>query len=87
MITVDKQDAITLKLSQVMAASKKTELDFYLFVPGELGLGPEVIKESEIYFSSLHQKRTYFSDKTHLPSCTVASQNVALCLPLSIESV
>ncbi|QIA63288.1 hypothetical protein GT360_07055 [Vibrio astriarenae] len=67
MITVDKQDAITLKLSQVMAASKKTELDFYLFVPGELGLGPEVIKESEIYFSSLHQKRTYFSDKTHLP--------------------
>lgn len=67
MVTVDKQDAITLKLSQVLPASKRSQLDCYLFVPGELGLGPDVIKESEIYFSALQQKRTYFSDKTLLP--------------------
>ncbi|MCW8333761.1 hypothetical protein J4N42_07055 [Vibrio sp. SCSIO 43135] len=67
MVSVDKQDAITLKISHAMAATKKSDLDIYLFVPGELGLTPEVMSESAFYYSSIHQKRAYFSDKTLLP--------------------
>ncbi|MYM58476.1 hypothetical protein GTG28_04500 [Vibrio sp. OCN044] len=67
MITVDKQDGITLKISHSMASSKKSDLDLYFFVPGELGLTPNVLKENEIYYESIIQKRAYFSDKTLLP--------------------
>lgn len=67
MISVDKQDSITLKISHIMGASKKLDLDFYLFVPGELGLTPEVLSESEFYYTSVVQKRSYYSDKTLLP--------------------
>lgn len=67
MISVDKQDSITLKISHIMGASKTLDLDFYLFVPGELGLTPEVISESEFYYTSVVQKRSYYSDKTLLP--------------------
>ncbi|PMJ92001.1 hypothetical protein [Vibrio sp. 10N.261.55.A7] len=67
MVTVDKHDAITLKISHAMALTKKSDLDVYLFVPGELGLSPEVLSESAFYYSSINQKRAYFSDKTLLP--------------------
>jgi hypothetical protein len=67
LLTVDKQDGITLKISHAMASSKKSDLDLYFFIPGELGLTPDVLKESEIYYESIIQKRAYFSDKTLLP--------------------
>lgn len=67
MITVDKLDGITLKISHSMASSKKADLDLYFFVPGELGLSPDVLKETEFYYESIVQKRTYYSDKTLLP--------------------
>ncbi len=67
MITVDKQDGITLKVSHAMASTKKSTLDLYFFVPGELGLSSDVLKESEFYYESLIQKRAYYSDKTLLP--------------------
>ncbi|MDA0147511.1 hypothetical protein [Vibrio sp. LaRot3] len=67
MITVDKQDGITLKIAHAMASTKKSNLDLYFFVPGELGLTPDVLKESDFYYSSIVQKRAYFSDKTLLP--------------------
>ncbi|SVE26567.1 uncharacterized protein METZ01_LOCUS479421, partial [marine metagenome] len=67
MITVDKQDAVTLKISSEMSDSKKLDLDMYLFIPGELGLTPEVISESEFFYSSIHQKRSYYSDQILLP--------------------
>ncbi|CAM2982361.1 hypothetical protein [Vibrio neptunius] len=67
MLTVDKQDGITLKISHAMASSKKSDLDLYFFIPGELGLTPDVLKENEIYYESIVQKRAYFSDKTLLP--------------------
>ncbi|MGY5538574.1 hypothetical protein [Vibrio brasiliensis] len=67
MITVDKQDGITLKISHAMAATKKSDLDLYFFVPGELGLSPDILKESEFYYESISQKRAYYSDKTLLP--------------------
>lgn len=67
MISVDKQDSITLKISHIMGASKKLDLDLYLFVPGELGLTPEVLSESEFYYTSMGQTRSYFSDEILLP--------------------
>ncbi|OEE92283.1 hypothetical protein [Vibrio crassostreae] len=67
MITVDKQDAITLKINHAMAKTKKLDMDVYLFIPGELGLAPEVLSESAFFYSSITQKRAYYSDKTLLP--------------------
>ncbi|WP_299691528.1 hypothetical protein [uncultured Vibrio sp.] len=67
MITVDKQDAITLKINHAMAKTKMLDMDVYLFVPGELGLTPEVLSESTFFYSSITQKRAYYSDKTLLP--------------------
>ncbi|WP_162046403.1 hypothetical protein [Vibrio taketomensis] len=67
MITVDKLDGITLKISHSMASSKKANLDLYFFVPGELGLSPDVLKETEFYYESIVQKRAYYSDKILLP--------------------
>lgn len=67
MITVDKHDAVTLKITTEMSESKKLDLDIYMFVPGELGLGSELVKESDLFYSSIHQKRSYYSDKILLP--------------------
>jgi hypothetical protein len=67
LITVDKQDAITLKINHAMAKTKKLDMDVYLFIPGELGLTPEVLSESAFFYSSITQKRAYYSDKTLLP--------------------
>ncbi len=67
MITVDKQDAVTLKMTTEMSESKKLDLDLYLFVPGELGLNSDVMTENEFFYSSIHQKRSYYSDKILLP--------------------
>ncbi len=67
LITVDKYDAVTLRIATQMSGSKKLDLDVYLFIPGELGLSPEVISESEFFYSSIHQKRSYYSDKILLP--------------------
>lgn len=67
MLTVDKQDGITLKISHAMNATKKSDLDLYFFIPGELGLTPDVLKEAEFYYESMTQKRAYYSDKTLLP--------------------
>ena len=67
LLTVDKQDGITLKISHAMAATKKSDIDLYFFIPGELGITSDVLKESEFYYEALVQKRAYYSDKTLLP--------------------
>lgn len=67
MIIVDKHDAVTLKISTEMSESKRLDLNAYLFIPGELGLTPEVMSESEFFYSSIYQKRSYYSDKILLP--------------------
>lgn len=67
MISVDKHDAITLSIVSEMADSKQLELDIYFFIPGELGLTPEIMSESDFFYSSIHQTRSYYSDKALLP--------------------
>ena len=67
MITVDKQDAVTLKITTEMSESKHLDFDMYLFVPGELGLSSELVSETDFFYSSIHQKRAYYSDEILLP--------------------
>ncbi|WP_104202595.1 hypothetical protein [Billgrantia saliphila] len=67
MITVERKDSFHLKISRVMQEETSHRLELFLFVPGELGLNDHVISESEFYYSAIHVKRTYYSDKHHLP--------------------
>lgn len=67
MVTVDKQDSVTLKISHALAKSKTLDLDIYIFVPGELGLNSDIISESEYYYTSITQKRSYYSTEVLLP--------------------
>ncbi len=67
MVTVDKQDSITLKISHELAKSKSVDLDIYFFVPGELGLNADIISESEFYYTSITQQRSYYSKEILLP--------------------
>ncbi|BER94750.1 hypothetical protein [Vibrio cholerae] len=67
MITVQQQDAATLTIVSQMTGSKELDLHFYLFIPGELDISPEVISESEFFYSSIHQQRAYYSDQILLP--------------------
>ncbi len=67
MISVDKQDSITLKIAHEMANSKKLDLDLYFFIPGELGLTSKIISENDFYYNAMYQERTYFSDEILLP--------------------
>ncbi len=67
MITVDKKDGLSLKISHIVDESKQQTLEIFLFVPGELGLSPDILKESDFYYNSISSHRTYFSNQNHLP--------------------
>ncbi len=67
MITVDKHDAITLKISYAMSKTKTADLDIYLFVPGEIEFTGNVLSESEFYYNCIAQKRAYYSNENLLP--------------------
>ncbi|MDX5376975.1 MAG: hypothetical protein LPK08_05560 [Halomonas sp.] len=67
MITVERKDSFHLKVSRVLQEETSHRLDLFLFVPGELGLNEHVISEDAFYYSAIHVKRTYYSDKHHLP--------------------
>jgi hypothetical protein len=66
-ITVERKDSFHLKISRVLQEKTSHRLDLFLFVPGELGLNEHVISEDAFYYRSIHVKRTYYSDKHHLP--------------------
>lgn len=66
-ITVEKKDGFNIKISRVLREATSHRLDLYLFVPGELGLTTHVVPENEFYHNAVHVKRTYYSDKHHLP--------------------
>ncbi|MGQ4877700.1 hypothetical protein ACOJCM_03900 [Billgrantia sp. LNSP4103-1] len=67
MITVERKDSFHLKISRVLQEGTSHRLDLFLFVPGELGLNEHVISEDDFYYRAIHVKRTYYSDKHHLP--------------------
>lgn len=67
MISIERKDGFSLKVSRILREATEHRLDIYLFVPGELGLNTQIMAEEEFYHSSIHVKRTYFSDKPYLP--------------------
>ncbi|PSJ42525.1 hypothetical protein C7I36_09600 [Zobellella taiwanensis] len=67
MITVERKDGYSLKISRILREATEHRLDCYLFVPGELGLNSHVVPEDDFYHNAIHVKRTYFSDRQHLP--------------------
>ncbi|MFO8045073.1 MAG: hypothetical protein R6U30_04290 [Halomonas sp.] len=67
MISVERPDSLSLRISRVLQEETSHQLDFYLFVPGELGLGPRVLAEETFYHAAIHVKRTYYSDRHRLP--------------------
>ncbi len=67
MISVDRADTLSLRISRVLQEETAHQLDLYLFVPGELGLGPNVLAEEAFYHAAIHVKRTYYSDRYRLP--------------------
>ncbi|OXY81002.1 hypothetical protein [Oceanimonas doudoroffii] len=67
MITAERKDGHSLKLSRILREATEHRLDLYLFVPGELGLNSQVLPEDGFYHNAIHSTRTYFSDRPHLP--------------------
>ncbi len=67
MITVERKDSFHLKISRILQEETSHRLDVFLFVPGELGLNDHVISEDAFYHNAIYSKRTYYSDKHHLP--------------------
>jgi uncharacterized membrane protein len=67
LITVDKHDATTLKISHTMSKTKTANLDIFLFIPGEIQITNDILSETKFYYNCLAQKRAYHSDKHLLP--------------------
>ncbi|SDK95364.1 hypothetical protein SAMN05192555_10214 [Franzmannia pantelleriensis] len=67
MVSVERKEGFTLKISRILRESTTHRLDLYLFVPGELGLSSDVIAENAFYHGAIHVKRTYYSDRHQLP--------------------
>lgn len=67
MINVERKDSFHLKISRVLKEQTTNRFEVFLFVPGELGLNTHVISEEGFYHNAIHVKRTYHSDRYHLP--------------------
>ena len=67
MISVERKDGFSLKISRILREATEHRLDIYFFIPGELGLNTKVVPEEEFYHSAIHVQRTYFSDRPYLP--------------------
>ncbi len=66
MISVERKDGFSLKISRILREATEHQLDIYFFVPGELGLNTKVVPEEEFYHSAIHVQRTYFSNRPYL---------------------
>jgi hypothetical protein len=67
LITVDKHEGLSVRVAILNEEISAQEVDFYLFVPGELKFGKHVLNEDEFYHRVLSNSRTYFTSRYHLP--------------------
>ncbi|ART82792.1 hypothetical protein CBP31_09265 [Oceanisphaera profunda] len=67
MISVERKDGFSLKISRILREATEHKFDIYFFVPSELGLNTKVVPEEEFYHNAIHVQRTYFSDRPYLP--------------------
>lgn len=67
MITVEKTEGLSVRVAILNEEVKSHEVDFFLFIPGELNFGSNVLDEDAFYYTVLSNKRTYYTSKHHLP--------------------
>ncbi|PCS24153.1 hypothetical protein [Candidatus Enterovibrio escicola] len=67
MISVEKYEGLTARIAIVNEEIKKQDIEFYLFIPGELPFSKKVLNEDEFYNNVLANTRTYFTSENHLP--------------------
>lgn len=67
MISVEKDEGLTARIALINEEIKRQDVEFYLFVPGELNFSKSVLSEDEFYNTVLSNTRTYFSSQHHLP--------------------
>ncbi|MDD1795296.1 hypothetical protein L4D06_20555 [Enterovibrio makurazakiensis] len=67
MISVEKLEGLTARIAILNEEIKRQDVEFYLFVPGELNFSKNVLSEDDFYNTVLSNTRTYFTSQYHLP--------------------
>ncbi|PML76422.1 hypothetical protein [Enterovibrio norvegicus] len=67
MISVEKYEGLTARIALINEEVKRQDVEFYLFVPGELNFSNKVLSEDAFYNTVLSNTRTYFTSQHHLP--------------------
>lgn len=67
MISVEKYEGLTIKVALLNEEIKQQDIEFYLFIPGELNFSKWTMSEVEFYHTVLTNSRTYFTSQTHMP--------------------
>ncbi|ATF10089.1 hypothetical protein [Candidatus Enterovibrio altilux] len=67
MTSVEKYEGLTARIALINEEVKRQDVEFYLFVPGELNFSNKVLDEDEFYNTVLSNKRTYFTSQHNLP--------------------
>ncbi|MGL5292133.1 MAG: hypothetical protein ACRC9T_09450 [Vibrionaceae bacterium] len=67
MISVEKTQEFAVKIALLNEEIKGQDVEFFLFIPGELNFSKRVMSETEFYETVLSNHRTYYSSQNHLP--------------------
>lgn len=67
MISVEKYEGLTARIELINEEIKQQDVEFYLFIPGELNFSKKVLSEDDFYNTVLSNTRTYFTSQYHLP--------------------
>ncbi|WP_407334278.1 hypothetical protein [Enterovibrio sp. 27052020O] len=67
MISVEKYEGLTARIAILNEEIKRQDVEFYLFVPGELNFSNNVLSEDDFYNTVLSNTRTYFTSQYNLP--------------------
>lgn len=67
LITVEKYEGLTARIALINEEIKRQDVEFYLFVPGELNFSKNVLTEDAFYNTVLSNTRTYYTSEHHLP--------------------
>ena len=67
MISVEKYEGLTARIALINEEVKRQDVEFYLFIPGELNFSKNVLTEDEFYNTVYSNTRTYFTSQYHLP--------------------
>ena len=67
MISVEKYEGLTIKVALLNEEIKQQDVEFYLFVPGELKFSKSIMSEVDFYHTVLSNNRTYYTSQNHLP--------------------